>query len=149
MTVLRTALACVLLSSLGMLARDSDPPGRRPDLVDTDSLSRGFRKAVASLSSPELERRKAERRRLQKRGYCTVVQACGESDALSAVLALLRTHAQLAIHLPHTPLAVHVPIQHTPSWTDSLTPFVTYGGGYYSFTLTEDWSFPDDPWASP
>jgi len=143
MTYRNTLLALVLVSPLLIVAQD----GVRPDLADADSLSLAFQKAARSLSSPQLETRKAERLRLQRRGYCAVLQACGESDAISAMLALLRTRAQVAIHMPHTPLSVHVPIHHVPSWSDSLSPFSTYGSTYYTFTLTEDWSIPADPWA--
>ena len=111
----------------------------RPDLQGTDSLSRGFARALREKTSPELEERKARRRALQQRGYATALQSSLEGDGLSALLVMLRAHLQIALHIPHTPLSVYYLIKRPPGWPDL----------YYEVVLTDDWSFPDDPWRKP
>jgi hypothetical protein len=111
----------------------------RPDLQGTDSLSAGFARALRGMTSPELEERKASRRALQQRGYATALQASLEGDGFSALLAALRAHLQIALHIPHTPLTVHYLIKRPPGWPDL----------YYEVVLADDWSFPEDPWRKP
>jgi hypothetical protein len=130
------ALTAGLLLCL-TLSRGQDTS--RPDLQGTDSLSRGFARALREITSPELEERKALRRSLQQRGYATALQSSLEGDGLSALLAILRAHLQIALNIPHTPLTVHYLIKRPPGWPDL----------YYEVVLTDDWSFPDDPWRKP
>ena len=91
------------------------------------------------MTSPELEQRKAQRRSLQQRGYATALQSALEGDGLSALLAIVRAHVQIALHMPHTPLSIHYPIKRPPGWPPL----------YYEVVLSDDWSFPDDPWYVP
>lgn len=91
------------------------------------------------MTSPQLEQRKAERRLLQQRGYATALRSALEGDGILALLSMLRAHAQIAFHIPHTPLSVFYPIKRPTGWPPL----------YYEVALSDDWSFPDDPWGPP
>jgi hypothetical protein len=111
----------------------------RVDQQHTDSLTQGLAQALRGLTSPELEQRKARRRSLQQRGYATALQAELEGDYLSGLLAIVRAHLQIALHLPHTPLSVFYPVKRPPGWPPL----------FYEVVLSDDWSFPHDPWRKP
>ena len=110
-----------------------------PEFRHADSLSRGFASALRSISSPALEERKALRRSLQQRGHATSVRSSLEADGLTALLALLRARLQVALSISHRPLSVHYEIKRPPGWPRL----------YYEVVLTDDWSFPADPWRKP
>jgi hypothetical protein len=114
---------------------------------NVDSLARYYREAVKSLTSPQLQQRKALRLKLQRRGYVTVLQAAVDNDPLAALLAYIRVHAQVALFIPHNQIMVHTRIETTRTKESHLPGFTTYGNDEYMyFTLQDDWSFPEDPW---
>jgi hypothetical protein len=118
-----------------------------------DSLAstylRAYQLAARTLTSPQLEQRKELRRSLQQRGYATALQSCLEGDGLFAMLAILRAHLQVALHIPHTPITLYVPIKQQPSWDEKLPGHLSSPTRHFDITLAEDWSFPDDPWRKP
>jgi hypothetical protein len=141
-------LIAVALSSL--LA--APPAGQRKEATADnrdDSLARAFRVAAATLSSPEMERRKMARRELQQKGYAEVLRDVLDGDGLSGLLSAVRVKAQIEYSLPHHTLYVYlrpVPIARRDS---TLPGFFTMGGGPIEFALHDDWTFPVDPWEKP
>jgi hypothetical protein len=137
-------LIAITISSL--LASPS--AGQRREGGD-DSLAQAFRVAAATLSSPEMERRKAMRRELQQKGYADVLRDVLDGDGLSGLLSAVRVKAQIEYSLPHHTLYVYlspVPVARRDS---TLPGFFTMGGGPIEFALHDDWTYPADPWEKP
>jgi hypothetical protein len=111
-----------------------------------DSLSAGFRLEAARLTSPQLERRKAERLALQRQGYVHTLSAAVRRNGFDAILAFIRSRLQLEFSLSHDPLSVEFPLTGPEEIPRNARGFVALGQRTFSITLSDDWSFPDDPW---
>jgi hypothetical protein len=140
----RILVLAALLSLASGVATAQDPD---PGFGVTDSAATAFRAAVARLTSPEFEQRKARRLELQRRGYASILRRSCARDVWGAILALLKMEAQLDYHLPSNTLM-------TTIWMDPV-PQVQHGPGslvqpsgprYQQFPLIEDRRFPKDPW---
>jgi hypothetical protein len=124
-------------------AAQSPSPQRAPENVD--SLAREVRRAMASLSTPELERRKELRREFQQRGYAEILSARLAGDGTGALLAYLRMALQLEFFLPRNTLYVYLPVA-PPGRTDSAA-YVQRRSAPIAVPLRENRSYPEDPWA--
>jgi len=111
-----------------------------------DSLSSGFRSEVRRLTSPQLEKRKAARLELQRRGYVNTLAGVISADGLDALLAFVRSRLQLEFSLPHEPIAMEFPLVGPDDIPRNARGFVSLGQGTFSITLADDWTFPVDPW---
>lgn len=96
-----------------------------------DSLANVLSSTIATLTTPELEERKARRQEMQRREYAHVLHHARKSDAVSTLLAWLRMKLQLEFSLPSSTVYYYAR---------------TVRGGYMPFPLTEDRSIPSDPW---
>lgn len=118
-----------------------------PRAAVTDSAAAAYNAAIARLTSPEFEQRKARRLALQRRGYSSVLHHALARDAWGAVLALFKMEAQLDYHLPSNTLVTTVYLDQPavlPRGPASLSaPPPTK---YVQFPLIEDRRFPPDPW---
>jgi hypothetical protein len=125
-------------------ARAQDPD-RRSSV--TDSAAAAYNAAIARLTSPEFEQRKARRLELQRRGYASVLHRSLARDAWGAVLSLLKMEAQLDFHLPSNTLVTTVYLDQPPALprgpASLSAPPPTK---YMQFPLIEDRRFPLDPW---
>jgi hypothetical protein len=111
-----------------------------------DSLSAGYFRQLSRLSSPALEARKANRLDLQRRGYANTLAATIRGNGLDALLAFIRMKIQLEFSLPHEPLVLVFPIVQPEHIPRSAQGFFSFGQQSMSVTLSEDWTFPEDPW---
>jgi hypothetical protein len=152
---MRTAL-CVLFLLLAPRTAPSDEPRKgprqAPSLADQhmmDSLAAEFRRRAAELTSPALEQRKADRRRMQKRGYAEVLAEVLRDDGPGALFAFARMKLHLEFSLPNDNLVVYYPIVPPDARRDSLPGFTTFGSKLYPFPLVEDRRIPADPWEDP
>jgi hypothetical protein len=123
-------------------AQNADPRGSV-----TDSAAAAYRAAVARLTSPEFEQRKARRLQLQRRGYAAMLHSTVARDPWGAVLALLKMKAQLDYHLPSNTLLTTVYLEQPATRSRgpaslSAPPAMKY----VQFPLVEDRRFPKDPW---
>jgi hypothetical protein len=150
------AACLVLLLFLCPLSTRAEAPPRPPrgaaapeDGRASDSLAAEYRRRVDLLTSPELEKRKSDRRRVQRRGYAAVLAGVVRRDGLGALLAYARLRLQLEYSLPHDVLIAYYPVLRRESLQDSLPGFTTFGSGLYGVPLREDRSFPRDPWENP
>lgn len=111
-----------------------------------DSSAAEFRTAVASLSTPELKRRNAMRRMLQRQTYTEILEQSLRDDGLGALLAYLKGMLQLEFSLPRNTLYYYVPMA-DPAYRDTLPgTFFRASSGPFVIPLPEDRSFPEDPW---
>lgn len=134
------AAVCVCLLLLVPLVEDDRT---------ADSLAHEYRRRLAAMTSPALERRKADRRLLQKRGYAGVLAEVIRNDGPGALLAFARMRLQLEFSLPNDPLVAYYPVIAPDARRDSLPGFTTFGSQFYAVPLIEDRGFPRDPWESP
>jgi hypothetical protein len=140
----RIPLLAALLGLAAGFAPAQEPP---PGFGVTDSAAGAFRTAVAGLTSPEFEQRKARRLELQRRGYASILHRSCARDVWGAILALLKTKAQLDYHLPSNTLMATVWMQPPPEvrrGPGSLAP--PAAPRYQQYPLIEDRWFPKDPW---
>ena len=113
----------------------------------TDSAAAAYRAAISRLTSPEFEHRKAQRLTLQRRGYAAVLHRTLARDAWGAVIALLKTRAQLDFHLPANTLVTTVYIdQPETALRGPASLALPAPRKYIQFPLIEDRRFPVDPW---
>lgn len=139
----RAIAAALILTAAGLLhAEENDPRS-----TVTDSAAAAYRAAIARLTSPAFEQRKARRLELQRRGYAAMLHHTVARDAWGAVFALFKMEAQLDLHLPSNTLVATVfmdqpaPPSRGPA---SLTPPAP--ARYVQYPLVEDRRFPLDPW---
>jgi hypothetical protein len=111
-----------------------------------DSLAQAVRSAMARMTTPELERRKAQRLLLQREGYASVLAQTLRSDGLQALITYTRVSLQLEYSLPRNILYVYVPVRQPPDRDSTGTHFYGYRSGPIAVPLHEDRSFPEDPW---
>jgi len=127
------------------------PPGNgearlQVSLPPTDSDAAAFRAAMRRMSSPEFERRKVRRLELQRRGYAAILHELLRRRGLGAFLAMVRTKAQLDIHLPQNTLVVTVPVLGPPPGDPRLQIFAPPSSPPMGIPLIEDRRFPENPW---
>jgi hypothetical protein len=116
---------------------------------EMDSLAAEYRRRLSGLTSPALEKRKADRRRVQREGYAGVLSEVVRRDGLGALLAYARMRLQLEFSLPNDILIAYIPLLHDATLQDSLSLTTTFGSRLYAVPLIEDRSFPLDPWGGP
>jgi hypothetical protein len=139
-------IALAVFFALGLPLADV-PAQHKPMEENLDSLSQSFRSLTRSLTTPEFERRKQVLRLYQRRGYVQVLYDVVAEDGLSALLSLLKVNAQIAYHLPHDRLVIHIPPAGSPQ-TEGKNPwhFLTRPSQPFDVALTQEWTFPEDPW---
>jgi len=115
-------------------------------MANSDSAAAAFHAAVRRLTSDEFEQRKARRLELQRRGYAAILHDLLRRNAVGAFLAMVRTKAQLDIHLPQNTLIVKVPVLGPPPGDPRLAIFAPPSTPPMSFPLIEDRRFPENPW---
>ncbi len=115
--------------------------------ADSAADGDGFREAVRRLSTPELEKRKQNRREYQQRHYAEVLYELAQMDAPGALLASLRSQAQLELQLPNNTLYVTIPIVQPPPSKTTLPGFSALPSAHMQIPLLEDRRFPADPWS--
>ncbi len=138
------AIATVLIMILADIARAQDAD---PRFSVTDSAAAAYRTAIARLTSPEFEQRKARRLTLQRRGYAAMLHNTLARDAWGAVFALLKMGAQLDFHLPANTLVTTVYIEQPATVARGPASLAAPPPTkYVQFPLIEDRRFPRDPW---
>lgn len=96
-----------------------------------DSLARLYNISVSKLTSPELEERKRIRREMQRSCYANVLSDVLAHDALSALISYVKVKLQIEYSISHRPILL----------------FARQGDGRMEpFVLSDDWTFPEDPW---
>ncbi len=120
--------------------------GAREEEARQESLAAAVRSAVASMTTPELEKRMARRREMQQHGYASVLSQTLRSDGLWALLMYGRVSLRLEYSLPRNTLYVYVPVRQPAVRDSTAGHFATFGGGPLAVPLKEDRSFPEDPW---
>lgn len=118
----------------------------QPRGVDT-SDKKGLQDIIRRLTSPELEQRKKSRREFQQRHYAEILYELAMMDAPGALLASVRSQAQLELQLPGTPLTVTIPIKQPPPPPPGMPGFTGQPSPPMIITLFEDRRFPSDPWS--
>lgn len=98
-----------------------------------DSLAAALNTKYAQVTSPALEQRKSDRKNIQRKGYSNIL--CDElmNDGFGALLSFIKTKIHIEYSIPHRPLALYVPIERS-------------GGKVWSIPLSDDWTFPINPW---
>jgi hypothetical protein len=149
MQLARTSLVCLalLLQLVFKMGGDTvrpTPPSN--ENASQDSLAHAVRSAMARMTTPELEQRKAHRRLLQQEGYASVLAQTLRSDGLQGLITYTRVSLQLEYSLPRNALYVYVPVRQPPERDSTGTRFYSYRSGPMAVPLYEDRSFPEDPW---
>ena len=101
--------------------------------IYSDSAARGFALAISKLTSPALEERKRIRCELQRTGYSNVLMDVLANDGLSAMLSYFKVTWHIDFSMSHRPIIIQIPI-------------VEGQGKTYDVALSDDWTFPADPW---
>ena len=127
----------------------------QPTPAEQESLARAYTSAVRRLTTPEVYERLVVRRSVQRRGYAFVLRETVTHDAFGALLAYIRLMLHIEYWLPHNMLTYYPPRTHTPSPSSFLDttrdqrprfPIFSYHSSPEGYPLTEDWTFPADPW---
>jgi hypothetical protein len=134
--------ACILVMLVLGGQMNSAPP------IDTTDRE-GFLRALRSLTTPELEQRKHNRREMQQRHYAEILYEVVQMDPEGALLTSLRSQAQLELRLPNIPLTVAIPVKQPPPPRAGLPGFTGSPAAPYVVALFEDRRFPVDPWRAP
>jgi hypothetical protein len=113
---------------------------------EPDSLKQSFAREISKLSTPELEERKANRRKLQQRGYAYVLQEVLRMDGLSSLFSYVRLMAQLDLSLPQDQLIIYSTIRIDSRETPGLPGFYHMKSSPMGIPLHEPREFPRDPW---
>jgi hypothetical protein len=147
--LLPTLFLTLFLSLEAMSVRAQEkrvPADTNPSEAVQDSLAQEWRKAMAGLTTPELERRKANRLRWQRQGYADILSRTLASDGLGAMLAYCRSALRLEFSLPRNTLVVYLPVN-VPGPRERLPgPLFQYSSGPVAVPLREDRAFPENPW---
>lgn len=149
MAFARNILLCLGFLLPLSLSVGSDTPrtsDRRGSTAREDSLAAAVRAAIAGMTTPELEDRKARRRLLQQHGYASILSQTLRSDGLWSLIMYTRVSLQLEYSLPRNTLFVYVPIRQPASRDSTGGHFTTFRSGPMAVPLHEDRSFPEDPW---
>lgn len=130
-----------------VLAGIAHAQSQDPRASVTDSAAAAYRMAIARLTSPAFEQRKAQRLALQRRGYAAMLHRSLAHDAWGAVLALLTMRAQLDFHLPTNTLVTTIAIDQPESVARGPASLTAPAPAkYIQIPLIEDRRFPPDPW---
>jgi len=121
-------------------------PGEPQDEYRADSLARAYREAVRSFKTAELERRMAERRGVQRSGYCQTLAGVVHRNGLDALLSYIRMRLHLDFSLPHDQLVAYFPSRYKVDPTPGVPGFATAPNAMTVVPLYEDRAFPRDPW---
>lgn len=148
--VLTALLALVLSSCRSASPQDSPAPHAEAEaralMANSDSAAAAFRTALRRLTSDEFEQRNARRLEFQRRGYAAILHELLRRNAAGAFLAMVRTKAQLDIHLPQNTLVVTVPVAGPPPGDPRFEIFAPPPTAPMAFPLIEDRRFPENPW---
>jgi hypothetical protein len=151
--VARLLVWCIVAACAVLVPQNSEriSPQKAKDTLFPDSRAQELRRHIASLTSPECERRKETRRSIQQRGYAHTLYDILSGDAARAALSYVRMKAQIEVHISHRTLYVYasVPQQERPDWTRRLPGTSSTPSPPVPVALIEDWSFPPDPWLIP
>ncbi|HSQ75728.1 MAG TPA: hypothetical protein VLT13_09245 [Bacteroidota bacterium] len=143
-------MVAVLALNRPAYAQDSSSPQgearARALMAGSDSDAAAFNAAMRRLTSDEFEQRKARRLELQRRGYAAILHDLLRRNGPGAFLAMVRTKAQLDIHLPQNTLMVTVPVLGPPPGDPRLQIFAPPSTPPMAFPLIEDRRFPENPW---
>ncbi len=143
-------LALVLASCLAVSPLDSPAShaeaAARALTANSDSAAAAFHAALRRLTSDEFEQRNARRLDFQRRGYAAILHELLRRNAAGAFLAMVRTKAQLDIHLPQNTLMVTVPVLGPPPGDPRFEIFAPPPTAPMAFPLIEDRRFPENPW---
>jgi hypothetical protein len=145
----RRALLVWFLLPLTLLTGGNLPPteGGGGDDAHQDSLAAAVREAMAGMTTPALEERKARRRALQRQGYASLLSHTLEQDGLWALITYTRVSLQQEYSLPRNTLVVYVPVRQPPERdTSAMMRTTAPRSGPVAVPLVEDRSFPEDPW---
>lgn len=126
--------------------KEGEGPGSEGTHIE-DSLAARYRLAVAGLTSPEYQRRKEIRTRIQRQGYTETLYELQRDDPFSALLAATRMLLRLEFAIPRYPLTVTVPIQQPPSRDSGFLRLTIIPSPPMVIRLHEDRTLPKDPWA--
>jgi hypothetical protein len=140
---LRIIAAAGLLAAAAMFAHAQGPAR---DFNVTDSAAAAYRAALARLSSPELEHRKAARLALQRKGYAAILHHSLQRDVWGALLSVLKMQAQLDFHLPVNTLVTTIYVQSPGVRKDPSPLYQPPSSAPVQVPLLEDRRFPRDPW---
>jgi hypothetical protein len=149
MRLTRASLLCLVLLFPFVFRMEGDTSRskeRWSEAARQDSLEQAVRTAMARMTTPELEQRRARRRLLQQEGYVSVLAEALRSDGLQALITYTRVSLQLEYSLPRNTLFVYVPVRQPPGRDTTGTHFYSYHSGPFAVPLYEDRSFPEDPW---
>jgi hypothetical protein len=146
--------ALILAISLAisiMIPADSTNPQSNSPVPATQALQESLKQevshAIARLTSPELEARKARRRALQQKGYADILFHLLQRDGLWGLFSYVRLSSQLEYSLPQNTLNTYLPLIYSPVRRDSsVWGFTGAPSGPMAVPLYEDRSFPEDPW---
>lgn len=116
-------------------------------LAGDDSTAEAFRAALRTLTSPQMEVRKQQRRKIQQRGYAAILSEVLRQDAAGALIMALRTRAQLDYGLPSHTLYAVVPVRAPDRDSGPLSILHPPSSPPLMIPLVEDFTFPTDPWA--
>ncbi|MEW6510246.1 MAG: hypothetical protein AB1428_04740 [Bacteroidota bacterium] len=143
----RAAIAALVIIGLVLMRPTREAPAA-PDLR-SDSLAAQYLRAVRSQKPPELLKRTADRRRVQRIGYILTLDGVMRQHALDALLPYLRMRLHLEFWLPQDQLVAYIPIIQPERRDLGFPEFFTYGSKSAAIPLYEDRTFPADPWAAP
>jgi hypothetical protein len=136
----------LLLLSSGTRLSTQDQAARPGGDVSVDSQARAYAAAIRAFKTPELEKRIAARRAIQRSGYCACLSGLIRRDPLEALLAYLRMQLQLEFTLPNDQLMAYFPSQYK---VPQMPGVPRVAGGQNAMTvvpLYEDKALPADPW---
>jgi hypothetical protein len=140
-------LGGLVLAASPALPAPAEAQQREPvEEFRADSMARAYREAARTVTTPELERRIAARRAVQRSGYCTTLAAVIRHNALDALLSYIRMRLHLDFSLPHDQLFAYIPSQYKVGPTPGIPPVVGVPNAMTVVPLYEDRSFPPDPW---
>jgi hypothetical protein len=142
----RSAWLALLLTLSGGAVLTSDSLKVSPVDSEMEQRREDVRRAIQSISTPELEARKARRRLMQQRGYADILHHVLRRDGLSALISSARLTSQLEYSLPRNTLMLYIPVRRPPVRDSTLPPFYSFSSGPMGVPLPEDRSFPEDPW---
>ena len=111
-----------------------------------DSLARAYASAIRAFKTPELEKRIAARRAIQRSGYCAALSGVIRRDPVDALLAYIRMRLQLEFTLPNDQLVAYFPSQYKVPEMPGVPRIAGAPNAMTVVPLYEDKSLPADPW---
>ncbi len=123
----------ILLFVMGLLYSRCASQSPSLSQSDLDSLAQALNIRISELTSPQLEERKRIRREMQQKGHALVLADVLSGDGLNAVISYLRTRLHIEYAISHQPLSLRIRIERGE-------------GKVWDIPLSDDWTFPRDPW---